>query len=153
MKHRRSLALAAVALAAIAAIAARPRSSGSVVVVSFAIVVNEANPSPGLKRAEIADLFLRKASKWADGTAAAPVDLPDDSPVRGAFSRSVLGRDAAAVASYWQQQIFSGGAVPPPQKRNSRDVLAFVRENRGAIGYIDGDEDVVPGTRLLQVTD
>jgi ABC-type phosphate transport system substrate-binding protein len=41
-----------------------------------------------------------------------------------------------AIDQYWTQSVFSGRAVPPPEKRSDADVVAFVRENPGAIGYV-----------------
>jgi ABC-type phosphate transport system substrate-binding protein len=65
-----------------------------------------------------------------------PVDQAKSSAVRDAFSREILGKSVAAVEQYWTQAIFSGRAVPPVEKHSDADVLAYVRENPGAIGYV-----------------
>ena len=102
---------------------------------SYKVVVNNANPATALDRREVSALFLRRASRWSDGTPVLPVDGPDSAP-RESFSKDVHGRKTAAVKSYWLQVIFSGRGVPPPEKTSDKDVIAYVKANSGAIGYV-----------------
>lgn len=104
----------------------------------FYIVANGANPVAALAREQVSKMFLKKVLKWEDGQAVVPVDREQSSAVRAAFSKAVHGKPVSAVASYWQQQIFSGRDVPPPEKTSDAAVLAFVRANPGAIGYLSG---------------
>jgi hypothetical protein len=41
-----------------------------------------------------------------------------------------------AVRSYWQQRIFSGRDVPPPELDSDEAVVAFVARSPGGIGYV-----------------
>jgi ABC-type phosphate transport system substrate-binding protein len=104
----------------------------------FVIVVNAKNPSSALTRDFIADAFLKKATRWDDGETIRPVDLGPGSGVRREFTSDVLKRSVAAVRSYWQQRIFSGRDVPPPELASDEAVLIYVQRNRGAIGYLSG---------------
>jgi ABC-type phosphate transport system substrate-binding protein len=120
-----------VLLASTLSAAARPSDAGS-----FVVIVNTANAAM-LTRDEIANIFLKRITRWNDR--AVPilvVDALPDSPVREAFSRAVLHRDVGAMEAYWQQQIFSGRDVPPVQKETDAKIVAFVRRNPGAIGYV-----------------
>jgi ABC-type phosphate transport system substrate-binding protein len=81
-------------------------------------------------------MFLRLQTAWPEGGNVKPVDQAKSSPVREAFSREVLGKSIGAVEQYWTQAIFSGRAVPPVEKRSDADVVAYVRETPGAIGYV-----------------
>jgi len=58
--------------------------------------------------------------------------------VRRRFSEQVLNRSVTAVRSYWQQIIFSGRDVPPPELGGDAEVLEFVKKHVGAIGYVSG---------------
>ena len=117
----------------------------------YTVVVNAANPAASLTKAQAADLFLKKSDKWSHGAAAAPVDQQKASPIRESFSKGVHGRAASAVASFWQQQIFSGKDVPPPEKGSDADVLAFVRSNPGAIGYVSAGADLGAGVKAIAI--
>jgi len=102
------------------------------------VIVNSSNPVSTLSRQEASALFLKKKPKWQSGDAVMPVDLPEDAATRDAFSREVLGKPTTAVKAFWQQMIFSGRNVPPPERRTDDDVIAYVRSTPGAIGYISG---------------
>lgn len=113
----------------------------------FKVVVNGSNSVSSLPTADVARYFLKKAGTWPGGQAIAPVDQADDSPARRAFSKTVLGKDVAAVKSYWKTQIFSGRGVPPPEKASDAAVLAFIEANPGAIGYVSSGTTLGRGVR------
>jgi len=102
----------------------------------FQVIVNMANPVSSLSKDQLSRIFLRKTVKWDNGVAVLPVDQDQSSAVRAAFSKAVLGRPVSAVASYWQQQIFAGKDLPPAEKAGDAAVIAFVRTNAGAVGYV-----------------
>jgi ABC-type phosphate transport system substrate-binding protein len=106
--------------------------------VAFRIVVNPSNPRATLERRFVADLFLKKVKTWPDGTAARPVDLEPNSEVRRRFSQQVVGRSLEAVRAYWQQCIFSGRDLPPPELDSDEHVLRYVMRHPGSIGYVSG---------------
>ena len=66
-----------------------------------------------------------------------------------AFARAILGKSAAALESFWQQQIFAGKDVPPAEKGSDADVLAFVRGNPKAIGYVAAGTDLGAGVKAV----
>lgn len=102
----------------------------------YVVVVNPSNPVSSLPRSDASRLFLRTTTLWPSGEHVKPVDLPKGSPVRTAFTKEVLGRSPGAIDQFWTQSVFSGRAVPPPEKRNDAEVLIYVRETAGAIGYV-----------------
>lgn len=112
---------------------------------AFRVVVNTANPLDSASEQLLTDLFLKKRVEWPNGEAARPVDLKADSDTRREFSRSVLHRSVAAVKSYWQQMIFAGRGVPPPELASDEAVIDYVARHRGAVGYVS------PSTALTGV--
>ena len=116
------------------------------------IVVHPDNPSETLTREEVSRLFLKKSTKWADGTTAVPIDLHVKVKVREAFSKDIHGRSAESIKKYWQQMVFSGQAAPPAEVATEEDVLAHVRSEPAAIGYVS-DECVLRGVKILDVVE
>ena len=116
----------------------------------YKLVVNEANPTASLAAADVAQLFLKKKTVWPSGTPAVPVDQ-SSGRARAAFSQEVLGRDIASMRLYWQQQVFSGRSTAPDEKPSDATVVAFVRDNAGAVGYVSGSAQTA-GVKVLTVT-
>ncbi len=104
----------------------------------FRIIVHSQNPVSSLSNRFVADSFLKKVSDWNDGERLQPVDQAARSETRRVFSLVVLGRSVAAVRTYWQQRVFSGRGVPPPELNGDADVVRYVSSHRGAIGYVSG---------------
>jgi ABC-type phosphate transport system substrate-binding protein len=118
---------------------------------SYKIVVNPSNPVTTMSRDEVSRIFLKKSTRFSDGRSASPVDLPVNSSIRESFSKSVLGKPASAVDAYWQQQIFSGRDIPPPQKSEAA-AISFVRSNENGIAYVSAGADT-GGLKVVSVGD
>jgi ABC-type phosphate transport system substrate-binding protein len=116
----------------------------------FRIIVNPDNPIGSLDRRFLTDVYLKKTTRWPSDEAIRPVDLGPGSPIRRAFSDDVLKRSVSAIKSYWQQMVFSGRGVPPPELDSDGEVLKFVLKNHGAIGYVSGGTDVA-GAKIVLV--
>jgi ABC-type phosphate transport system substrate-binding protein len=114
------------------------------------VVVHPDNPTITLRRDEVSRLFLKKVTRWSDGRTAVPVDLVESAPARDAFSRDVHRRPASAIKKYWQQMVFSGQSAPPPEVLTEEDVLAMVRSDPAAVGYVS-DEATLHGVKILDV--
>jgi ABC-type phosphate transport system substrate-binding protein len=117
----------------------------------YKIVVNPSNPVTSISKDEVARIFLKKTTKFSDGRTASPVDLAVNSSVRESFSKSVLGKPASAVDAYWQQQIFSGRDIPPPQKSEAA-AISFVHANENGIAYVSSSADT-SGLKVINVGD
>jgi hypothetical protein len=116
----------------------------------FVVIVNPQNPLTTTSREFLGDIFLKKISRWEDGEIAHPVDLSPNSPVRRAFSSTVIGRSVAAVRHYWQQRIFSGRDVPPAEFDADDAVVRYVAKYRGAVGYVAPTANLT-GSKLLRL--
>jgi len=137
-----------VLLAGLLALTADPAPSPAQ---DFAVIVNVSNPISTLSKDEVAKLFLKKTISWSSGQSASPVELPVTAKVRESFAREVLNKSVAQVRSYWQQQIFSGRDVPPPEKPTEDEVLAFVRANPNAIGYVSRTANMGRGVKVVSL--
>jgi ABC-type phosphate transport system substrate-binding protein len=104
----------------------------------YRVIVNQKNSTASADRRFVAQLFLKKTTHWSDGDLVRPVDLEPASAARRRFSEEVLNRSIAAVKSYWQQMIFAGRDVPPPELDSDEEVVRFVARHPGAIGYVGG---------------
>lgn len=117
----------------------------------FVLIANSANAVSMLQRHEASKLFLGKHTKWPNGAAAQPVDLVESSAVRRRFSADVHGMGVQNVKSFWQKAVSSGKGEPPPERATDADVIAFVKANPNALGYV-GSATAADGVKILTVT-
>lgn len=103
---------------------------------SVRVIVNAKNSTTKLSKQFVSDAFLKKRTRWTNDSAIQPVDLGQKHSLRSRFSRSILGRDVAAVRRYWAQLVFSGRGLPPPEVTDEDAVIAYVAKNPGGIGYV-----------------
>ena len=118
---------------------------------AFVVIVHADNPLRAIEREELSKIFLKRATKWPTGAVAAPVDLNAKQAIRAAFTKSVHGKSVNAVRAFWQQQIFSGRDVPPPEKGSDAEVLDYVKENPGAVGYVAASMPLVAGVKTISI--
>lgn len=116
----------------------------------YRIIVHPGNPIASVDRAFVTQAFLKKIQQWPDGEAIQPVDLDQNSPVRRQWSTDVLRRSVSAVKSYWQQMIFSGRNLPPPELGSDQDIVSYVLRKPGAVGYVSTVADL-RGAKILEV--
>ena len=115
----------------------------------YVVIVNGGNAVKSLSKEQLTNIFLKKTVKWDGGAVIAPVDQDKSSKVRESFTKTVHGRSVSAVDSYWQQQIFAGKDVPPPERDSDADVIAFVKANPNAIGYVSAGSAVPADVKVL----
>lgn len=115
----------------------------------FKVIVHPDNPATSVSRGFLRDAFLKKSTEWAGGEAILPVDLSWRFAERSVFTEQVLQKTPAQVKNYWNQQIFSGKGVPPPEADSPAAVIAYVLANPGAIGYIPVNVDPIRAKVLL----
>ena len=117
----------------------------------FIVVVHESNPTTSMSRDELSRIFLKKITVWRTKRPVTVVDQRESARVREQFTRTVHRREVSSVASFWQQQIFAGRAVPPAQRVNDADVMSFVANNPDAIGYVTAGATLSPGVKAVVV--
>ena len=126
-----SIALLVLALAVTSAMSAEEAR--------FVIIVNPKNPITTIDRDLLRNMYLKKRVVWGNGETIRPIDLSSKFSLREQFVRRVLKKTPAQLKTYWNQQIFSGKGVPPPEATSPADVVSYVLANPGAVGYVPID--------------
>lgn len=116
----------------------------------FYVIVNSANPLTSIETGELSKIFMKKTVQWPNGQSILPVDQPDGAAVRESFSKEIHGKSASEVKAYWEQRIFSGRGTPPLEKGSDSEVIAYVKANPHAIGYVSSPVSE-SGVKMLKV--
>jgi len=114
------------------------------------VIVNDNNDISTISSEQLSRLFLKKTTKWDNGTKVSPVDLAANSDVRETFTNSIHGKSISAINAYWQKKIFTGKGVPPVELQSEKEIIDFVRSNPGAVGYVSAGTNTA-GVKTITV--
>ncbi|WP_153115558.1 type 2 periplasmic-binding domain-containing protein [Rhodocyclus tenuis] len=101
------------------------------------VIANAKSGVERLGREEVVNIFLGRFRQLPSGMTALPADLPAGSAEKEAFYRLLVNKDLADINAYWARLVFSGRTSPPRQMRGEADLLRFVSETPGAVGYLE----------------
>ncbi len=102
---------------------------------------------PLLDQATLQRIYTGKTVSL-NGVRLTPVNLPPNHPLRTQFLRNYLERDENDYTGYWTVRCYVGKGVPPQELHSAADVLQFVVNHAGAIGYVD-EGDLTPEVKVL----
>jgi hypothetical protein len=117
---------------------------------AYVVIVNPSNQATTVERGFLEDAFLKKTTRWPSDEVIRPADLVSGSAVRRKFTEDVLKRSVEAVKGYWQQRIFSGRDVPPPEFEKDEEAVAYVLKYAGAVAYVSPNANL-SGSKVVTV--
>ena len=117
---------------------------------TFKVIANNSTSVSSINKKDASDYFLKKKTKWSDGSTVKPIDLSANSPVRESFTQQIHGKSVSAIRSYWQQAIFSGVASAPPEKGSDQEIVDYVKRTPGAIGYVSASAGT-SGVKVISI--
>lgn len=100
-----------------------------------AVITSPTPPRLTFDRDTLRNVYLKRIFVDGDGQRLTPVNLPPESPLRDAFTDTVLHMAERPMQEYWDRQYFQG--VSPPYVLASEEaVVRFVASTPGAVGYV-----------------
>lgn len=119
---------------------------------AFKVIVNARVSASSLSEKEVSKIFLKKTTAWPSGLKITAVNLGVDHPIREVFSQRIHGKGAHPIERRWETLIFSGMGVPPLKLTTEAEVVAFIGNNAGAIGYVAADTRLPDTVKALEIT-
>lgn len=99
---------------------------------------NPSVPTTVLNKYDVKNIFLGAKTTWDDGSEIIFV-VQKDSDCHTLFLKKYIRKTTAQFSEYWKKRIFTGKGLAPQSKANDEDIIKFVRETNGAIGYVSSD--------------
>lgn len=105
----------------------------------LAIIVNKDNTVSTLSESEVKLYWLRKIKKrWPDiNKNIRPADYKSKNGAQTTFYSKVLDLTAADVETYFTQKQYDSGEKPQDKFASEGDVINFVANEVGAIGFVN----------------
>ncbi len=113
------------------------------------IVANPGLPISGISADELKSVFLLQKSSLRDGNRVEPV-LQQAGSTHEGFVRAYLGKTDSALQTYYRSLVFTGKATMPKTVRTDSEVIAYVAQTRGAIGYVSPNSNA-EGVKTLMI--
>ena len=120
------------------------RLSVALVVLGFAspslageiLIVNSGNGVAKVSKKNVKKMLLGKMKKWKGGEKVVVGTLAGGK-IHETFIKKYAGKTAKQFTNYWRKMVFSGKGKMPKSFESEDELIAFVSENEGALGYID----------------
>jgi hypothetical protein len=98
---------------------------------------------------ELRGVFLETKISLADGSHVEPV-LLKSGDIHDAFVKRYTGKTAAGLANYYRSLVFTGKGAMPKMFASDAEVVAYVKNTKGAIGYVSAGANT-EGVKVLDV--
>ena len=112
------------------------------------IIANPSVPANSLGPKEIKNLFLGKTTQWENHETVTIV-VSKDINVHKSFLDRFIKRTDAQFKNVWRQNLFTGKGKQPVKVETSEELLKYVSETKGAIGYIFNDASIPEDVKVL----
>ena len=118
--------------------------------VAQVFVVREDSPIRSLSPAQVRDIYFGRLTLWGG--------VVEPTLLRPVFNRGeagpaffeLLGESEIRFQRYWMKMTLSGKARPPKAVKDGAAVLATIRKDKSAIGFV-AQPPSVPGVRVVPV--
>jgi ABC-type phosphate transport system substrate-binding protein len=104
------------------------------------VIVNKENSSTSLTTEQLVDIYMGRQRYFPNGDLALRIDQDPNSEIRSDFYQKLINKSIAEVNAYWARLLFTGQATPPNVLENTQSILKAVRDNPGAVAYIDSKD-------------
>lgn len=110
--------------------------SCSLIAAELVVVVNKANGISEISKSDLVAIYTKKMTKWSEGDEKIKPVMLKKGAVRDTFIKSYLDMTPSSFKSFWQKMVFTGKGTPPKGLSEDSDIISYVKDNEGAIGFV-----------------
>ena len=113
------------------------------------VIANSSVKANSVSTNELRGVFLLQRKSLDDGSPVEPV-LQKSGATHDAFFKQYLNRDSEEIRIYYQGLVFTGKGSMPKKLNSDAEMVAYVAQTRGAIGYVSASAHT-DGVNILVV--
>lgn len=114
------------------------------------VIIGNKDAADSVTRADIKEIFLGKKTRWNNNTALSFAVFKDEKPL-AAFLKAYVGKTVSQYSSYWKIQVFNGTGRMPLFFKDKADVMTFVSDTEGAIGFVGSGKIIADRVKIIKV--
>jgi ABC-type phosphate transport system substrate-binding protein len=103
------------------------------------VICNKSVAESTVGKQDLKNIYMGKKSSWNDNKKIVFV-VQDNSSVNDQFLSTYINKSSAQYSSYWKEKVFTGQGTPPKSFANDKEMIQFVTQTDGAIGYVSSGE-------------
>ena len=112
------------------------------------VIANKDVPSEKLTPDKIKKIFLGEVMNWENNEVITVVLLGDET-VHKEFIHKYIKRTPAQFLNVWRRNLFTGKGAMPTQMDNIDDLIKYVANTKGAIGYVPADANLTGNVKII----
>lgn len=116
----------------------------------FKLVVNQASAIDSIDLDTLRRVYLGKQSIVGSQRISRIVVLKDG-PVHESFTHVVAGKNPITFLNYWKRLVFTGKGSMPLSLTDENEVMEYLRDSPGAIGYVSNEHQLHSGLKTLRL--
>ncbi|MCW7755141.1 hypothetical protein OOT00_14225 [Desulfobotulus sp. H1] len=98
------------------------------------IIANRSVPVATISKSEVERIYRGQMSRWEDGSRINFAVLRGDT-MEG-FLSDYVKMSASQFDQHWKRQVFTGRGQMPPAMGRASDMVTYVANTQGAIGFV-----------------
>ena len=113
--------------------------SSVVYATEMVVVVHKDSSVEQLDQHQVANIFLSKTNRMADGSRVMTLEL-SNAEYKEVFYKEIAGKTLSQINSYWTTLIFTGKGKPPKAIEKTQSLIDELADNLKAISYLPIDK-------------
>ncbi len=113
-------------------------------------IANKNVADEAFAKTDIKNIFLGKKAKWKDRSDIQVAILKDDNEIHNLFLKTYIKKTRSQFRWYWRTILFSGKGLLPKIFQTTEEMIDYVAQTDGAIGYID-DKTNYDNVKILKI--
>ena len=113
------------------------------------LIANKTVSEDCLDKRAVSHIYMAEQTKWNNGDTIMVV-MQKTGTVHEDFLSRIIDISPTALRNIWKKVIFTGMGNPPRIFKSEEDLVNFVRDTKGAIGYI-GSSTSHEGVKIIKI--
>jgi len=114
------------------------------------IIIGNKNAADSVTKGEIKEIFLGHKTRWENNESLSFVLFRDEKTYE-TFLKEYIGKTVSQYSSYWKMQVFNGTGRMPIFFRDKAEIMEFVSETQGAVGFVSSGNISTDKVKILNV--
>ena len=99
------------------------------------VILNKEIPDTSITKDDIKKIYLGDRITWSDSSTIIVTTL-EKGPEHERFLKDYVGRSLSQFKMTWKKLMFTGKGKSPKEFGSPAELIDFVSQNKGAIGYV-----------------